>query len=57
MARIIIDRPLTKAEIRQLKRELKELFMKIEIAKERVRLRAEKKNRQQGKNGKGRIKK
>ena len=46
MARILIDRPLTKAEIKQLKRELKELFMKIEIAKERARLRAEKKNRQ-----------
>ena len=43
MARILIDRPLTKAEIRQLKRELKELFMKIEIAKERARIRAEKK--------------
>ena len=45
MARILSDRPLTKAEIRQLKRELKELFIKIEIAKERARLRAEKKNR------------
>ena len=45
MARILIDRPLTKAEIKQLKKELKELFMKIEIAKERVRLRADKKDR------------
>ena len=44
MARILTDRPLTKAEIRQLKRELKELFMKIEIAQERARLRAAKKN-------------
>ena len=48
MARLIIDRPLTKEEIKQLKRELKELFMKIEIAKERVRLRSEKKNLQLG---------
>ncbi len=46
MARILIDRPLTKAEIKQLKRELKELFIRIEMAKERVRLKAEKKNQQ-----------
>ena len=52
MARILIDRPLTKEEKKQIKKELTELFRKIEEAKERIRLRAAYKNQSTVKNKK-----